>query len=165
MRPSRSSSRMSRMSTKTTLGSSFILSASSTLAVTTSALASANSSLTVFLSLSGIDFPRRENIVLYPRNCPAVRARADLTKSELGYQRWPFGKQPFQVALRPHLNLERAIAGIVFLDSCDSITREASCRRDYENINFGRLPSSNLLFEGGYIGRRNTLSHPMPTLN
>src|SRR6266853_4466874 len=69
------------------------------------------------------------------------------------------------MALRPHLNLERTISGILFLDSRYSITREASGRCDNEGINLGWLPSSNLHFEGGYIRRRNTLSHPVPTLN
>jgi len=61
---------------------------------------------------------------------------AVLTKSKLGYKRWPLGKYPFQVALRPHFYLEGAVACIVFLDSCDCVTRETSRGRNYENVDF-----------------------------
>src|SRR5579885_1439175 len=75
MRPSRSSSRISRISTNTMPGSSLSLSASSALTVSISALASASICLTDFFSLSAMRYLPRSTVV--PRHRPRVRRPSD----------------------------------------------------------------------------------------
>jgi len=69
------------------------------------------------------------------------------------------------MTFRPHLDAERSVASIVFLNERYRIARETSACSDYEDIDFRRLPVSDLILKLGDIRNGHALGVPVLALN
>jgi hypothetical protein len=77
----------------------------------------------------------------------------------------PRREKLFQVAVRPHADVKRAISLVVLFDKRNSIRRKPACRRDNESIYAGRLPKFHLGAHIADIPDSDASGLPMLALN